>query len=223
MGQCQSGWSGAIRGRFDSARVGDCDFSPDEEARAAAAGLLGAPGRGTPRRRNHVSSPLPSSTAQVRRHATFAEAESSFALWAVVTRREMARARAAMGWRVESELGGRRGSARLGARVFTREVPRHRRLTGLRPSSTAASSAAPRISGRPSARLRPPRSSSRQGPALHPAASIPRPLKRRGGLLPTHGQTGQRRRVGAAKKASPTRSSRTASRTRQPALRALPR
>lgn len=85
-------------GRYDSARVGDCDFSPDEEARVAALGFwkhaVEGAGDGTP-----VSLRPPE--FYLRRYgdaATFAEAESTFGTWAVVTPDGEWHEQGAMGW-----------------------------------------------------------------------------------------------------------------------------
>ena len=85
-------------GRYDSARVGDCDFGPDEAARAAAeefwAQAVEGAGDGAPLT-------LRPPEFYLRRYgdaATFAELESAFSTWAVVTPDGEWHEQGEMGW-----------------------------------------------------------------------------------------------------------------------------
>lgn len=85
-------------GRFDSARVGDCDFGPDEEARAAAADFWARAVEGTGDGAPVSFRPPEFYLCRYGDAATFAEAESSFSTWAVVTPDGEWHEQGAMGW-----------------------------------------------------------------------------------------------------------------------------
>ena len=104
------------KGRYDSARVGDCDFGPDEACPRRRGGVLGAGGRGRGRR-GAAHPPLPGVLpAQVRRrrHVRRARVGDQHMGGRDAGRRVV---RAGRDGLVGPELRDRRGGPRLAARL----------------------------------------------------------------------------------------------------------